>query len=241
MKKNYFYVDEAGGIKDKSNFFILGCYKTDTPEVNRQAIEKLQYEILNKPYFAFGRKKFLKHGFHATDNHPDIWSQYYNVLATLNIRAYVLILKKDSNYFKKMISEGLNTTQIYNTCIKKLLSDRLTKTRNESNTLIFEQYGSKPKNWLTNLEAVLSETIDNINSRFGSDVSYNVELHDKSDLNLSIIDYINFLFIQLFEQSNMIRRMQENFKILEPKIGLIYKMDKDLYFDKTKRININEY
>lgn len=241
MKENFYYIDEAGGLSDDSGFFILGCYKTDTPEEIRLELQKLKESILNSPYFSAQRSKFIKDGFHATNNHPDIWSRYYNLLATLNIRAYILVLKKESDLFKSFLAKKYTSDDIYNLCIKKLLSDRLTKTRNESNTIIFEEYGSKPPKWLSNVNEVLAETVNNINHKFESNIAYTVEVRSKSDLNLSIIDYINYLFFQLFEGSKMRERMLQNFTILEPKIALIYKMDKDQYFDNTKRININEY
>lgn len=241
MKNTYYYIDEAGGIDTNSKFFILGCYKTDSPQDVCSALDSLKKEILNAPYFAYERNKFLKQGFHACDNHHDIKSRFYNLVSTLNVRFYVLLLKKDSVFFQKMKNDKLTPTQIYNMCIIKLLSDRLTKTRNDHNIIIFEQYGSKPTNWLKNVENELQQIDTKIEDKFGIKISYKVDVHDKSDLNLSVIDYINYLFVQFFEKENVLNRMSENFSILEPKIALIYKMDKDLFYDKNKRFNINEY
>lgn len=241
MKNTYYYIDEAGGIDNNSKFFILGCYKTDTPEDISSALIDLKTDILNEPYFAYERKKFLKQGFHACDNHLDIKSRFYNLVSTLNIRFYILLLKKDSVFFQQMKESKLTSNDIYNVCISKLLSDRLTKTRYDNNIIVFEQYGSKPINWLKNVEEVMKQTATKIDDSFETKISYKVEVHDKSDINLSLIDYINYLFVQFFEKDTVLNRMSENFSILEPKIGLIYKMDKDLFYTKNKRLNINEY
>lgn len=237
----YYYIDESGGIENDSEFFILGCYKTDTPEEIRSQVDTLYKEILNSPYFAIERKKFIKQkGFHACDNHPDIKSRFYNLISMLNIRCYVLLLKKDSDSFTRM-KENNSATEIYNICIKKLLSDRLTKTRHDNNIVIFEEYSSKPKKWQENIETVVGEIAKEINDKFKTNISCSVEVHDKSDANLAVIDYINYIFVQLFEKKNLQQRIKENFIIIEPKVALVYKMDKDLFFDKNKRIDISAY
>ncbi|RUT68577.1 hypothetical protein D0817_20860 [Flavobacterium cupreum] len=237
----YYYIDESGGIESNSKYFILGCYKTDSPEELRLSIEELKKEILNAPYFAFQRDKFLKNGFHACENHFDIRARFFNLISMLNVRSYILLLKKDSVFFQEKLKPEFTSEEIYNICISKLMSDRLTKTRNEHNVIIFEQFGSKRNNWLENVKSVIGETINNINNRFDIDVSYSVEVHDKSDVNLSVIDYINFIFAQFYENGRTEPRMQENFIIIEPKIALIYKMDRDLFYDKNNRIDIKKY
>lgn len=238
---SYYYVDESGAVENNSKYFILGCYKTDAPEEVRIALENLKTEILNSPYFAFERKKFIKEGFHACDNHPDIKSRFFNLVALLNVRFYILILKKDSPLYKKMVKEKLTPNDIYNICINKLLTDRLIKTRNEKNVIIFEQYGSKPNNWLKNVQSVIEITKSKIDETFGTKISCEVEVHDKSDINLSVIDYINHIFVQFYEKGIVQNRMKQNFEIIEPKIAMIYKFDQDLFYDKNKKIDINEY
>lgn len=240
LKENYFYIDESGGIDTNSNFFILGCYKTDTPELLRTSLNKLKNEILESPYFAPQRKKFQKEGFHACDNHPDIRAKFYNLVSTLNIRAYILLFDKRSEIFRSL-KETISSNEIYNICIQKLLKDRLIKNRQDRNHFIFEQYGNKVNNWIENVNSVISTMVLDIDNNFNIDCQYDVVVHDKSDINLSIIDYLNYIFNHCFEQEKPWRRMFENFSIIEPKIGLIYKMDRDLFFDKNKRFNLKNY
>ncbi len=241
MKENYFYIDESGGIKNESKFFILGCYKTDTPEELRKSLEQLKNEILESPYFAPQRKNFLKQGIHACENHPDIRARIYNLISSLNIRAYVLLLDKRSEFFKNLISEGKTNIDVYNLCIYKLLKDRMIKNRLDKNYFIFEKFGNKINNWQNNIHNVLLNINSEIFKSFGIDCHYEVLIHDKTDLNLSIIDYINYIFIHCFNNEKPWQRMIENYNIIEPKIGLVYKMDKDLFFDKNKRFSITTY
>ncbi|MDQ1164603.1 DUF3800 domain-containing protein [Flavobacterium sp. SORGH_AS_0622] len=241
ISTSYYYIDESGAIDNNSKFFILSCYKTDTPEEVRSAVEKLYKDILNAPIFAIERRELIKQkGFHACVNHPDIKSRFYNLVAVLNIRCYVLMLKKDSDLFRKM-KENMSSTEIYNACISKLLCDRLTKTRNDNNIIIFEEYGGKPKKWLANVEGVVKDICRRIDEKFASNIKCTVDVHDKSDVNLSVIDYINHIFVQIFEKENLQARILDNFTIIEPKIALIYKMDKDHFFDKNKRIDVYKY
>lgn len=241
MKENYFYIDEAGSLESNSNFFILGCYKTDTPDEVRSSINSLKEEIINSPYFAYERTEFLKQGFHACENHFDIRARFYNLIAMLNIRAYILLLNKKSEFYKELVLANTSSLEIYNMCINKLLCDRLIKTRNDNNNLIFEQYGNKINKWQSNIDSIIQNVKKTVDEKFGVNLSYNVEVHDKADQNLSVIDYINFIFIQFFENNKIEKRMKENFNIIEPKIALIYKFDKDAFYDNNKKINIERY
>lgn len=241
MKENYFYIDESGGIETNSNFFILGCYKTDTPEQLSNSLNKLKTEILESPVMAALRKDFLKYGIHACKNHQDIRIRFYNLISTLNIRAYILLLDKNSDFFKDLLLKGKTSNEIYNLCIHKLLNDRLIKNRFDKNHLIFEQYGNQIKRWHTNVDTVISNIKLDIKKSLNTVCHSEVYVHDKSDINLSIIDYINYIFSHCYEKKEPWQRMIDNYNIIEPKIGLIYKMDKDLFYDKNHRLNIKTY
>lgn len=241
MNEIYYYIDEAGGIDNDSKYFIVGCYRTDTPEQIRVSLEKLRDEIMNSPIFAYERRKFAKQGFHATKNHFDIRSRMYNHIVTLNVRGYILLVDKSSEFFLRLKSEGLSLVQIYMHCIEKLMRDRLVKNRHEKNVLVFEQFGNKPQKWLKSVEDVMINIKNHVKKSFGADLNYRVEIKDKSDLNLSIIDYLSYIFYHCFEEEKPDQRMIENFRIVEPKIGLIYKMDKDIFYDKNNRIDIKSY
>lgn len=241
MKENYFYIDESGGIESNSKFFILGCYKTDTPEFLSSSLSELKNEILESPIYATLRKDFLNYGIHACKNHQDIRIRFYNLISTLNIRAYILLLDKNSDFFKDLMSKGIPSNEIYKLCIHKLLKDRLIKNRFDKNILIFEQYGNNINKWQNSIEEVISNIKNDIEKTSNIDCQCEIFIHDKSDINLSIVDYLNYIFSHCFELKEPWPRMIDNFNIIEPKIGLIYKLDKDLFYDKNKRFDIKNY
>lgn len=239
MKNNYFYIDESGTIDGDSNIFILGCYKTDNPDFLREKLSELHQSILIDPYFAFERKKFLKQGFHATENHFDIRARYYSLISGLNIRAYILLLNKKSDFFKILIKDK-SKEEVYMNCLEKLLSDRLIKNRKSNNIFVFENFGNKPYQWKETIELLFKNILKKLNGRGYSTIQYSIEISDKSEILLSVIDYINYLYDQIFNKKPQPRTI-ENFKIIEPKIALTYKMDSDDFFDKNKRINLDKY
>lgn len=240
-KDYYYYIDEAGAIENDSKYFILGCFKTDSPELLREEIIKLKYEILNSPYFAFERKKFIKQGFHACENHYDIRAKFYNLISVLNIRAYILVVNKESELFKSFVEEGLDFPDIYIKCVEKLMTDRLLKTRKSRNIITFEQVGNKTDQWKDYMQKGLEKVSAFIKESTGDKITFNIKIKGKNEELLSVIDYILYLFVQFYEKSKFEPRMIENFKIIEPKIGIIYKMDRDIFYHKNNRINIREY
>lgn len=239
MKNVYYFIDESGTIDGDSNLFILGCYKTDNPDQLREKLNELQESILNDPYFAFERKKFKDQGFHATENHFDIRARFYSLISGLNIRAYILLLNKKSIFFTELIKDK-SKEEVYMSCIEKLLSDRLIKNRKSHNVFVFENFGNKPNLWKETIDKSVKNVLGKLDERGFSNIQYSIEIADKSEILLSIIDYVNYLYDQIFNKKPL-QRTIENYKIIEPKIALTYKMDKDQFFDKNKRINLEKY
>jgi len=87
MNKIHIYIDESGDLTPISDggktIFMMGCVITDDPITLNVKINKLKNEILNGSYF-FGRNRenFIKEGFHASTNHPDIYGKFVSILNT---------------------------------------------------------------------------------------------------------------------------------------------------------------
>ena len=233
-EKVYLYIDEAGTLdaaKKKDRFFILSCCIATTPEIIESKLELLRTEIENDPYFASELIKFKEAGFHACDNHPDIRTRYYSLLYTLNIRIYSLVLDKESDIYKDLMSRIGNNESVYYELLRSLLNDRLIRNRNSINILTFEEYGSKPFVHKNQIEALIASIIKS-NELAG--LSYEVKVSKKSDLMLSVVDYVNYVIFQMLH--NETPRMRANFKLIEPKIAILHHLHKKIFYKERKRI-----
>jgi len=239
QKEIYYYIDETGSINGNSKSFILSCCVTDEPNILKEKIKFLRKEIENDIYFKSIDKKFKEQGFHACENHFDIRAKFYGLLPLLNFRAYILVLRKETNYFKSLKGENLTDVEIYDRCIQKLLYDRLLKNRNNNNILIFEQFGNKNQKREKEIELIINNIKNEIYNNHELKIIYNLQIKDKSEILLSITDYINYIIHRLVEKEPP-ERMLQNFQLVEPKIGLLYLMDSDIFYSRKNKINIDD-
>ena len=99
------------------------------------------------------------------------------------------------------------------------------------NILTFEEYGSKPFVHKNQIEALIASIIKS-NELAG--LSYEVKVSKKSDLMLSVVDYVNYVIFQMLH--NETPRMRANFKLIEPKIAILHHLDKKIFYKERKRI-----
>lgn len=232
MKKiNYFYVDESGGIENDSNIFIMGCIKTDTPVLLSDELLKLKEEINKDLYFYGIKDDFNKQGFHAVENHPDVRTKLYARLPFLNYRSYFVLLNKKEAYFSQLSINSSSDT-IYKKCLSNLLRDRLLKCKHDKNILIFEE--------LTLKNTTLKKAIEEFLLEFkGFDIEY--QITSKSELNLSLVDYLNYILYLIFNDTAKKQpRMEQNFELVKPRIGLIKYLNKSAYFSRYKKYNLKD-
>lgn len=106
--------------------------------------------------------------------------------------------------------------------------------KNEDITFIFEEYGSKPSNYKTALEIMFSEIKEKLALRFGIiDINYTFEVHSKKDILLSVVDYAIFSLYQMLNGDNS-PRMQHNFNMVEPKMGLLCLWHNSTFYSSKK-------
>ncbi|MCX5810839.1 MAG: hypothetical protein NTX36_15960 [Proteobacteria bacterium] len=244
-KTNYYFIDEAGDLNDQSKTFLFGCIITDTPEDLLNDIECLESEIINSGYYYRFRDDFLKTGFHASKNHLDIYGRFVALLATMNFRAYAVILNKRTEYFKKIVSSQ-SKNQIYDSLIKILLKDRLKKRAEDTNQLFFEQNLSGPTPHRIELrERELSDIIEVINNELSESnltrarLAFQVSLQNKKEQKIfAVVDYINHIITKVYEgrNNNVQKFMKENFRLIEPKIGCIHDVVKKTFHMPRKKV-----
>jgi len=224
LSTNYFYIDESGHILNNEKLFIHGCIKTDTPDLLSRTLEEVKAEIQNDIYFNEFKEEFMKTGFHATDNHPDIKTALYRRLIKLNWRAYFVVINKESEYFKSIKSKKEH--EIFMISLTKLLYNRIRSSRKDKNIFIFEEIQLTPKS----LGQVLKEFFKAMNEK-KYDCEYKIVAKD-ADINLAIVDYLNYVLYQILKTNNKIIRMRQNFDLFAPKIALIHIQNSRKYLSR---------
>lgn len=226
-KTNYFYIDESGSISNNQKLFIHGCIKTDNPDSISSALKELYDDIVDDKYFEEFRDTIIEQGFHACENHPDIWHLVYKLIALLEYRSYFLIINKESEFFK---SKDWEEHQWFTFSLKKLLHDRIVSNKGDRNIFYFEDILIAKKK----LPRILDEIF--IPYKNGG---HNVEYYivGKEEDNLAVIDYLNYIFYHIFAKDQPWERIKQNFNLVSSKIGLIYFMHNNVYLSRTKPDN----
>jgi hypothetical protein len=241
---NYYYIDEAGDLNDQSKFFLIGCIITDSPDALLNEIKLLEQEIKNSGYFYRFRAKFLKTGFHASTNHPDIYGRFVALLPILNFRYYAIILDKRSEYYLKT-KESSSKEEIYDDMVKSLLKDRLIKRKHDCNRIYFEQNLSKPTvGRISDRQRQLQSKIEGLcgnlvkNRLVRKNLQYEIIVQDKKSQNLfTVVDFMNHIVLKIHEgkDSKVERFMKENFRLVEPKIGCIHDIARGIFHKPRKK------
>jgi hypothetical protein len=241
---NYFYIDEAGDLNDQSKYFLIGCIITDSPDDLLKEIGLLEMEIKNRGYFNRFRNEFLKTGFHASTNHPDIYSQFVALLPRLNFRYYALILDKRSDYYLASITSK-SKEEVYDNLLKSLLKDRLLKRIDAINKIFFEQNLPNPTESRISMRGKqLASLISGLNNEvikkrlIKKDLRYEVRVQNKKTQPLfAIVDFMNHIVMKVYEGKNnkVENYMKENYRLVEPKIGCIHDFAHRIFHKPRKK------
>ncbi|MFA9187545.1 hypothetical protein AAGV33_03370 [Flavobacterium sp. FBOR7N2.3] len=229
MKKtNYFYIDEAGHINNDSNIFIHGCIKTDSPETLLKTINEIKEEILNDDYFIEDIEAIQLQGFHAVENHPDVRKHYYKRLHYFNFRAYFVVVNKKTDYFKNLKTDK-EDFEIFEMFLRKLINDRIESNKNDKNIFYFENIEIAKKS----LRNIVKDVFESFDETF--DLEYHIA--GKELINLSIIDYLNYILYSILKSDKKDDRMEKNFNLISPKIGVINILHKNVFLGRKKTDN----
>jgi len=225
-KTNYFYIDESGSINNNSKIFIHGCIKTDSPHTITAALSKLKQKLLDNLYYDEFVDRIKKEGFHATENNIDMKADFYKLLPLLDYRSYFVIINKETEYFKNLMKDK-KEHEIFALTLKKLLIDRIEKNKEDKNIFIFEtiQIGVK------SLNTILTELFSSLNNSYDCEF----QIVGKSEENMGVIDYLNFIFNHILTVEKPMERMFQNFNLVSPKIAVIYILNNDVYLSRKKK------
>lgn len=241
---NHYYIDEAGDLNGQSKFFLIGCIITNSPDDLQKEIGSLEMEIKNSGYFNRFRNEFLKTGFHASTNHPDIYGRFVALLPRLNFRYYALILDKRSKYYLATVTSK-SKEEIYDNMLKSLLKDRLLKRIDAINKIFFEQNLPNPtasrismrtKQLMSIVAGLNDEVIKKTFVR--KNLQCEVIVQDKKTQPLfAVVDFMNHVVMKVYEgkQGKVEKYMKENFRLVEPKIGCIHDVARRIFHKPRKK------
>jgi hypothetical protein len=240
----HYFIDEAGDLEVKkkgSRYFLIGCITiSDTTRALRE-INALNEEIFNSATLSRHWKNFRKQGFHATSNHPDIYSRFINLLNKLPFRAYYILVKKKNPEFRSLVNR-LGPAYLYDELIRSLLYDRIIKDSDCHITISFEQNLSSPThNNLGTRSLELRRLIRQVIAQalvkkpsMRRPVT-RVYLQDKkSESRLALADYMNHILLSYLSVEKRTPNHVHNYLLLEKKIGIIHEYLSRTFFQPRK-------
>lgn len=231
-KTNFFYIDESGGILNNSPAFILGCIRTDTPQIITDNISKLLQGFENEIYYSPMIDQIKVQGFHAVDNHPDVRARFFALLPILNFRSFFSIINKTKSPLKELI-DNKEEDKVYLLALDKLLKGRFNN-RTDNNVFIFEELQFKDRSQ--------QKILDEYFSPYMKDGNIEYKIVGKEEVNLAISDYMNYIFHILLPAKDLkkVQRMVDNFELIKPKIAFINILHSGTFFSREKPFTIDE-
>lgn len=224
---NWFFVDESGdptfydrkgnlivGQEGCSSILVLGFIETQQPEPIRQALQRLQSEVIADPYFE-GVPSLAKTAvaFHAKDDLPEIRYRVFKLLSDLDFKAQFVVARKIERVFRN--SFHANEGEFYDHLVSQLFKNALH--RHQLNHVYFAKRGSRSR------QAPLSNAIrrgvaqfeKHWNTRVTSDVTIQAQM-PKGEPCLSVIDYMNWAVYRAFTLGEMryYRQVEQHVSLL---------------------------
>lgn len=197
---------------------ILGLVEVSDPIPLRQAIQKLQSEIVNDPYFAdFPSIQQTKVAFHAKDDVPEVRFQFYKLLANLNFQAQFVVARKIERVFRNNFHS--KEYEFYDHLITRLFEGKLHK--HARNLIYFAKRGSR--NRQAPIESAIEKSIQMFEQKWNTTVNTQTVVQAQSPAGepcLSIADYMNWAVFRAFTRKEM-----HYFETVREKVSLLI----DLY------------
>jgi hypothetical protein len=228
---NWFFVDESGdptfydrtgnlivGQEGCSPILVLGFIETQQPEPIRQALLKLQREVVSDPYFeAVPSLTGTRVAFHAKDDLPEIRYRVFKLLAELDFKAQFVVARKIEKIFRNSFHAREN--EFYDHLVSQLFQNTLH--RFEVNYVYFAKRGSR-KRQAPLLEAI-HQGIRRFEQQWQTQITSRVTVQaqmPQGEPCLSVVDYLNWAVYRAFTRGEM-----RYYRQIEAKVSLLV----DLY------------
>jgi hypothetical protein len=227
----FFFVDESGdptffdrkgnliiGQEGCSPILILGLVEIKDPAPVREAILRLQNELVNDPYFKdFPSIKRTKTAFHAKDDLPEIRYAFYKLIASFDFQAQFIVARKIERVFRNSFHTKENG--FYDHLITSLFDGKLHS--HENNLVYFAKRGSR--NRQEPIVAAIHKSIQLFEGKWNKTINthYSVQVQTPAgEPCLSITDYMNWAVYRAFTGGEM-----RYYRTIEDKVSLLV----DLY------------
>ncbi|MBA4376629.1 MAG: hypothetical protein C0401_10725 [Anaerolinea sp.] len=225
--KTYFFVDESGdptfydrkgnlivGQEGCSSLLILGLVEIVDPGPIRQAILRLQSEIVNDPYFKdYPSIQKTKTAFHAKDDVPEVRYQFYKLLTGLDFQAHFVVARKIEPVFRNSFNSKEH--EFYDHLITLLFDAKLHL--HEHNLIYYAKRGSRSRQ--APIESAIEKSIKIFEQKWRTTVNTTTEVQAQTPTGepcLSIIDYMNWAVFRAFTRKEM-----RYFETVREKVSLL--------------------
>jgi hypothetical protein len=225
--KTFFFVDESGdstyydkrgslivGEEGCSPLLILGLVELVDPLPLRQAILKLQSEIVNDPYFAdFPSINKTKIAFHAKDDLPEIRYQFFKLISGFNFQAHFVVARKIERIFRTTFNS--NENEFYDHLITRLFETKLHT--HEHNIIYYAKRGSRDRQ--VPIENAIQKSVRIFEQKWHTTIRTKTEVQAQTPAGepcLSIVDYMNWAVFRAFTRKEM-----HYFEAVRDKVSLL--------------------
>jgi len=210
---SYFFVDESGdptfydkrgnlivGDEGCSDILILGFIETPNPHSLRQAILKLQTEVINDEYLQkIPSLKKTAVSFHANKDASEVRYLFYKLIKELDFKAQFIVARKIEKVFRNNF--GADEKKFYDHLISKLFRNVLH--RHHHNYIYFSERGSRTRqkpleDAIKQSKEWFEEENQTINSAFDIQPQ-----SPKGEPCLSIIDYMSWAVYRAYTRNEM--------------------------------------
>jgi len=227
----FFYVDESGdptfydrkgnlitGQPGCSPLLILGLIEIKDPVQARQAILKLQKELVDDLYFKdFPSIQRTKIAFHAKDDLPEIRYPFFKLIANLDFQAQFIVARKIERVFRNNFHSKEN--EFYDHLITQLFQGKLHSY--ENNLIFYAKRGSR--NRQAPIEDAIQRSIQLFEQKWNTTISTQTSVQAQTPAGepcLSIVDYMNWAVYRAFTRGEL-----RYFETVRDKVSLLV----DLY------------
>ncbi len=212
--KIWFFVDESGdptfydrtgnliaGVNGCSPILILGFVEFPDPDPVRQAILKLQAEVLGDPLLR-GTPSMVKtaKAFHAKDDAPEVRYLFFKLISQFEMRAQFVVARKLERVFRNRF-EG-SEMRFYDHLVETLFQDMLH--RYTHNHIYFAKRGSRQRT--TPLAGAIQRSVGRFEEKWETVVDTIYEVYPQTPQGepcLSVVDYMNWAVYRAYVRQEM--------------------------------------